>query len=300
MFDHISLKVRDFGKSLAFYKAALAPLGCEPQHIDEAGKSAGFGPKGNVRLWIAEGGPHGSTHLAFESPDQAAVARFYEAAVRSGGRDNGKPGLRPDYATDYYAAFVLDPDGNNVEAVAHLSTTSRHSSLIAVLHSPRPAADKMSLYGRFIGDWTMSVVAYEANGAKHEGRGEIHFGWVLEGRAIQDVWMIPPRTERTVDAPVMPVAGNWYGTTLRVYDPAIDAWHITWIDPANRQHMRQVGRARGPDIVQEGTSDNGVPTRWSFTEITDTSFHWLGELSADKGKTWRLQVEVFATRVAAA
>ena len=117
MFDHVSLKVADFSKSLAFYRAALAPLGFVPQHVDEAGKSAGFGPKGEVGLWIAEGKPRSNAHLAFESPDRAAVARFYEAALGAGGKDNGKPGLRADYGPNYYAAFAIDPDGNNVEAV---------------------------------------------------------------------------------------------------------------------------------------------------------------------------------------
>jgi catechol 2,3-dioxygenase-like lactoylglutathione lyase family enzyme len=122
MFDHVSLKVLDFRKSLAFYTSALAPLGYEAQDVDEAGKSAGFGPKGKVGLWIAEGKPHSLAHLAFKSPDRIAVSRFFDAALRSGGKDNGKPGLRPDYAESYYAAFVLDPDGNNVEAVTLKAT----------------------------------------------------------------------------------------------------------------------------------------------------------------------------------
>ncbi len=117
MFDHVSLKVADFKKSLAFYRAALAPLGLEAQHVDEKGKSAGFGPKGSVGLWIAEGKQGGAVHLAFKGAERAAVARFFEAAIAAGGKDHGRPGLRPDYASDYYAAFVLDPDGNNVEAV---------------------------------------------------------------------------------------------------------------------------------------------------------------------------------------
>jgi catechol 2,3-dioxygenase-like lactoylglutathione lyase family enzyme len=119
MFDHVSIKVRDFPKSLAFYRAALAPLGYQAQHVDEAGRSAGFGPLGSVGLWIAEGEPRASAHLAFKSSDRASVSRFFEAAVRSGGRDNGKPGPRPDYGETYYAAYVLDPDGNNVEAVTY-------------------------------------------------------------------------------------------------------------------------------------------------------------------------------------
>ncbi len=98
MFDHVTLKVADFRRSLAFYRAALAPLGLEAQHIDEAGKSAGFGPSGAVGLWIAEGKPAAAVHLAFKGSGRSAVARFHEAALRSGGTDNGRPGLRPDYA----------------------------------------------------------------------------------------------------------------------------------------------------------------------------------------------------------
>jgi uncharacterized protein (DUF1330 family)/catechol 2,3-dioxygenase-like lactoylglutathione lyase family enzyme len=119
MFDHVSLKVRHFQRSLAFYRAALAPLGFEAQELDEKGKSVGFGPKGAVALWLAEGAASSSVHLAFESPNRIAVEQFFDAALASGGRDNGKAGLRQDYAKDYFAAFVLDPDGNNVEAVVH-------------------------------------------------------------------------------------------------------------------------------------------------------------------------------------
>jgi catechol 2,3-dioxygenase-like lactoylglutathione lyase family enzyme len=122
MFDHVSIKVADFRKSLAFYRSALAPLGFVAQHVDDAGRSAGFGPEGAVGLWIAEGSPGSSAHIAFASAGRAAVSRFHEAALRAGGKDNGKPGVRADYAPTYYAAFVLDPDGNNVEAVTHAPT----------------------------------------------------------------------------------------------------------------------------------------------------------------------------------
>jgi hypothetical protein len=182
-------------------------------------------------------------------------------------------------------------------------TSIASPTLIDVLHTDRPApdrADKMALYGQFVGAWDMDVVAYEENGTKHAGRGEIHFGWVLEGRAIQDVWMIPRRAERRPGIPEMPVAGNWYGTTLRLYDPGIDAWHILWNDPARQVYTRQIGRAHGADIVQEGPGPSGALLRWSFTAITPTSFHWRGERSADDGASWRLQVEVFARRADAA
>ena len=119
VFDHISLRVRNFGKSLAFYRAALAPLGYEAQSLDEGGKSVGFGPKGAPALWILEGTPQSLAHVAFKSSNRSSVSQFYEAGLKKGGKDNGKPGPRPDYGSDYYAAYLFDPDGNNVEAVTY-------------------------------------------------------------------------------------------------------------------------------------------------------------------------------------
>jgi hypothetical protein len=160
------------------------------------------------------------------------------------------------------------------------------SSFIKVLLANGPApdrADNMGLYGWLIGRWEMEATVYRDDGTKHEGRGEIHFDWVLEGRAIQDVWILP---------------GIFYGTTLRVYDPGLDAWHILWSDPVRQYYTRQIGRARGKDIVQEGKNDAGTAVRWSFTEITPGSFRWLGERSPDGGTTWELQAEFLARRVA--
>jgi len=116
MYDHVGLKVKDIAASARFYKAALAPLGHEVASQDAEG--AGLGPKGAPALWLyrAENANAG-THLAFAAPDRAAVDRFHEAGVKAGGRDNGAPGLRKDYSPKYYAAFLVDPDGNNVEAV---------------------------------------------------------------------------------------------------------------------------------------------------------------------------------------
>jgi catechol 2,3-dioxygenase-like lactoylglutathione lyase family enzyme len=119
MIDHISIQVASFAKSLSFYSAALAPLGYVPQYVDDIAKSAGFGPAGDVRLWIAEGKPAAKVHLALRSPSREAIGAFYTASLGAGGKDNGKPGLRPDYHASYYAAFVFDPDGNNLEAVTH-------------------------------------------------------------------------------------------------------------------------------------------------------------------------------------
>jgi hypothetical protein len=160
------------------------------------------------------------------------------------------------------------------------------SSFIDALHAGGPAADradKMTLYGWLIGRWEMDAVVHTDAGT-HRGRGEIHFGWVLEGRAIQDIWILP---------------GVFHGTTLRIYDPGLGVWHVLWSDPLRQFYTRQVGRARGADIVQDGTNDAGEAVRWSFTEITPDSFRWLGERSLDRGATWQLQAEFRARRVTA-
>jgi hypothetical protein len=104
---------------------------------------------------------------------------------------------------------------------------------------------------------------------------------VLEGRAIQDVWILP---------------GVFYGTTLRVYDPGLDAWHILWSDPLRQFYTRQIGRAHGKDIVQVGENDSGEPVRWSFTEISPDTFCWIGERSRDDGRNWQLQAKFLARR----
>ena len=178
-----------------------------------------------------------------------------------------------------------------------------NSGFLDVLHAHGPAFDrekKMALYGQFIGSWDTDIVTHEQNGVEHRGNGEIHAGWVLEGRAIQDVWMIPRLQDRRPGAPQLPGAGNWYGTTLRIYDPSLDAWRILWNDPATGFFTQQTGRARGQDIVQEGKLATGAILRWSFTQITAHSFRCLGEHSADDGVSWWLQVEVFARRAGSA
>ena len=91
---------------------------------------------------------------------------------------------------------------------------------------------------------------------------------------------------------------NSYGTTLRVYDPRIDAWQIQWTDPVTQNFLHMIGRQQGDNIVQLGTRPDGNLIRWSFSEITPNSFRWRGEISADNGASWRLQVDFSARRVA--
>ncbi len=117
MIDHVGLPVSDMARSKEFFTAALAPLGFSLAM--DFGHAAGFARDGKPWFWLREGGGSGGVHVAFRADDTAQVDAFYEAALAAGGEDNGPPGIREHYHPTYYAAFVHDPDGNNVEAVHH-------------------------------------------------------------------------------------------------------------------------------------------------------------------------------------
>jgi len=117
MIDHLSLPVSDYAKSKAFYVAALQPLGYTL--MMEFGDHGGLGANGKPDLWIGKKDSVTTTHVAFSAKDRATVDAFYAAAMAAGAKDNGKPGTREMYHPNYYGAFVLDPDGHNIEAVCH-------------------------------------------------------------------------------------------------------------------------------------------------------------------------------------
>jgi predicted lactoylglutathione lyase len=126
MIDHIGLHVHDVARATEFFLKALAPLGIGivmQVSEEETGGTpyVGFGSGQKPFFWIGESDePSGPMHIAFAAANRAAVDAFYQAAIKAGATDNGKPGLRPEYHANYYGAFVLDLDGNNVEAVCHL------------------------------------------------------------------------------------------------------------------------------------------------------------------------------------
>jgi catechol 2,3-dioxygenase-like lactoylglutathione lyase family enzyme len=118
MIDHIGLSVSDYEPSKVFYREALAPLGYVL--VKEVPGAAGFGERGKPDFWIGRGKvTMPRVHVALRASDRATVRAFYAAALAAGAKDNGPPGLRPEYHPSYYGAFVLDPDGHNIEAVCH-------------------------------------------------------------------------------------------------------------------------------------------------------------------------------------
>jgi len=120
MFDHVGVNVRDFERSRAFYRQALEPLGLQETMAFEEWKAAAFGPEGKYEFWVAQREPYGTgTHVAFSCDDRETVDAFHAAALAAGGTDNGPAGIREHYHPTYYGAFVLDPDGKNIEAVCH-------------------------------------------------------------------------------------------------------------------------------------------------------------------------------------
>jgi catechol 2,3-dioxygenase-like lactoylglutathione lyase family enzyme len=118
MIDHLSIRVSDYQRSKDFFARALAPLGFRLL-FEHPISGAGFGRDFKPAFWIKQGPPSPVLHVAFAASDRTAVAAFHQAAIEAGGRDNGGPALRPEYHPDYFGAFVLDPDGHNVEAVCH-------------------------------------------------------------------------------------------------------------------------------------------------------------------------------------
>jgi hypothetical protein len=148
--------------------------------------------------------------------------------------------------------------------------------------------EKLMLFGQFVGDWNILEARYpQPDGTEILRKGEIHFGWILNGSAIQDVWMThkgkPPRAEPA-------------GTTIRFYDPKIDAWHVIWISPAQGVVQTFIARKVKDEIVLQGRTKDGYPERWIFSQIKPDSFRWKAEESHDNEKTWKVTEEMQVQR----
>jgi hypothetical protein len=149
-------------------------------------------------------------------------------------------------------------------------------------------AERLDLFGRFIGAWDLEWHGIGRGGDQVVVQGELHFAWILGGRAVQDVWCVPLEDDQ---------AGQmraFHGTTIRFYDPAISAWRSTWLNPVSGRVRRFVGHATDDGIVLDGV-DVDPHARWRFMAITDNSFTWTSEESPD-GVTWSHSELMYARR----
>jgi hypothetical protein len=144
---------------------------------------------------------------------------------------------------------------------------------------------QLQLFGQFVGSWTFEGTEYHDDGSRATDKGEIHCQWVLEGTAIQDVFLETSRSDNDL---------LLYGTTIRFYDPKIDAWRVTWINPGAGVVRTFIGRKSGNEIVMEGKAGDGAAIRWIFSNIKPDAFHWRGEKPAGTG--WRTYEELDAHR----
>lgn len=151
------------------------------------------------------------------------------------------------------------------------------------------AAERLALFGQFIGLWDLEWHGNDHSGSAIIVPGELSFGWILEGTAIQDVWRVP------LDPADRPRMRAFHGTTIRFYDQRIDAWRSTWIDPLNGRVRRFIGKPQHGAIVLEGIDDDPME-RWTFREITSDRFVWEGESSLNGGQTWILEDRMYARR----
>lgn len=150
------------------------------------------------------------------------------------------------------------------------------------------------VYAWLIGGWNVKAVDYLSDGTTFENSGEWYFAWVLEGRAVQDVWIAPERALRNEHTSKI---RNRYGSTLRMFDENTKTWTIHWFNPVSGAKDVLVAEKIGNDIVQHGKDSDGNLMRWIFTDITADSFRWYGERSMTGGNIWVKEAEFFGTRM---
>lgn len=192
--------------------------------------------------------------------------------------------------------LVLDYPGIWHRVFKEQESSSRQKESFAsalISEKASPEIKEHNIYDWLIGSWNVEAIDYLDNNEVIKLEGEWHFAYVLEGRAIQDVWIAPKRSLRT---PHLKQPRNRYGSTLRYFDTETKKWCITWFNPVSSTSSKLYGWKENNKIIQEGKDEDGNVMRWTFDDITDKSFHWKGEISSDNGKTFNLQAEFFGKR----
>jgi hypothetical protein len=168
--------------------------------------------------------------------------------------------------------------------------------LIKGLETSDPDPDlkeKLMLFGQFVGNWKFDCTWLLPNNIKVEGEGEVSFGWILQGTAIQDVW-IAKANNFSVKSPQNPP--RIFGTTLRLYDQKINAWQCIYFAPKSDAVLSFIAQKKGKEIVLESKTLLENPEKWIYSEITPSSFQWRSEHTQNNGKTWSVKQKVSAIK----
>jgi hypothetical protein len=181
------------------------------------------------------------------------------------------------------------------EAVSRAMETEPASAMIEALAADGPfpeLADKLMLFGRLVGSWDIVGRYFDEDGkVTREQTGEWHFGWVLEGRVIQDVIIAPPRDGRERGQ-----ESKAYDTAVRAYDPEIDAWRVAVVAPIYGAAVNLIAREHDDEIWLEGRAPDNSLIRWTFSEFSDERVRWQGFASGDEGRTWVREEEIILRR----
>jgi hypothetical protein len=190
--------------------------------------------------------------------------------------------------TAAFPCLTMTAGGRSAQSGQLRGAADPRREMITELPAPGPNAsigDKAQAFDRFVGTWDTDYTFYAADGTINKRTGEVLFGWVIDGRALQDIWISYPKDgERDL------------GTTIRFYDDKTALWRIVWIYPKSSVITTLIGGPVGDRIVLRGQGSDGGLLRWSFNEIQTDSFIWRGEVSYNNGETWRLTGEYHMKR----
>ena len=295
--DHLDVRVVNRARARDFYEPFCAALGLTVVYAGENWTCFETHDASDVFLAIDEDPSFvpSRTRVAFRADSRADVDRIAAAAQAAGAREYEAPHACPEYTEGYYAAFFCDPDGNRYEICyrpvsARLRTIAEFSDALIADAPASGLGERANDLAWLIGGWSAVVRDYEADGSHRESTGEWWFSWVLQGRAMQDVWMVPERGNAASPR-------SRYGSTIRRFDRETDVWKISWFNPVTGAHNELAQCAGQPGrLVFEGDA-GGQRIRWSFNDVTADGFVWRGE-SLDAHGTASLGSEFVLTRIA--